>query len=198
MCDFKQESDKGCVGRGKKEFWECYSATAWDDKKWRLRLWWLSLSCHEPNGFSERAWHYHTAGKAAFPLSFHLSPAVPIQPSIFFFISLCHLALALKFIYVLFLSLTSLSLLSLSLFALSVSFFLPVSPILTTKWISILSFFFFPFPPFFPDLTAVLQLYMVFPQSCWLQMENVWLSRNWVLCKQSYCMSSSQLHQDWL
>lgn len=70
---------------------------------------WLSLSCHEPNCFSERGWHYHTAGEATFPLSFHLSPAVPIQPSIFFFISLCHLAPVLKFIYVLFLFFTSLS-----------------------------------------------------------------------------------------
>ena len=181
-------SDKGC---GKKEFWECYSANTWDDKKWRLGLWWLSLSCHEPNCFSERAWHYHTAGEATFPLSFHLSPAVPIQPSIFFFISLCHLALALKFIYALFHSLTSLSSLCLCSLSPFPSFYLsPPSPPLN-------GYQFF-FPPFNKGMTAVLQLYMVFPQSCWLQMENVWLSRNWVLCKQSYCMSSSQLHQYWL
>ncbi len=50
---------------------------------------------------SLRVQHYHTAGKAAFPVSFHLSPTVSIQPSIFVLISPCHLSLTLKFIYAL-------------------------------------------------------------------------------------------------
>lgn len=53
-------------------------------------------------------------GEAASLLSFLLSPADPIQPPVFIFIFMCHLALSLKFIYALFL---------LSVFVLSVSFF---------------------------------------------------------------------------
>lgn len=62
-------------------------------------MWWLSLSCHEPNSFTERTQHYNNAGETVIPLSFHLSPAVPIQASVFIYISLCHLALTPKFIY---------------------------------------------------------------------------------------------------
>lgn len=113
--------------------------------------------------------------RAAFLLSFHLSPAAPIQPSIFVFISPCHLALTLKFIYALFLSFT----LSLPLFLVFVFVFF-----------SLLPHFYL---PFHPHLEIGINP-LVFPGPCWLQMENVWLNGTWVLCKQSYCMSSSHHH----
>ena len=142
---------------------------------------------------SARTRHYHTAGEAASPLSFHLSPAVPIQPSISVSISLCHLALTPKFIYAHFLSF---SLSPRSLFCLSISFSLPLSPSspLDGYHVSLLFFSFTPFNKGFPGLTAVLQLYVVFPR---LQMENLWPSKTGVVCEQSYLTSSSLCHQHW-
>lgn len=132
-------------------------------------------------------------------LTFHylsyLSRAAPIQPSIFIFIFQCHLALALKFIYALFLS----SVFVHSLYFLIFFFYLPStsSPLDRVFWWFWFSFLFL--SPFFNKAfacpTAVLHMYVTFPRPCCLQLENLWQSKTWALCKQRYRMSSPQLHR---
>lgn len=97
--------------------------------------------------------------------------------------------------------LCSLSLLCLCSFSLLPYFFfyLPStsSPLDRVFWWLWFSFLFLDplFNKAFACPTAVLHMYVTFPRPCCLQLESLWQSKTWALCKQRYRMSSPQLHR---